>query len=140
MEMLYNNIDKSNNHAPIITSEMIEIVRANKDILNSSIDYSRDYLFDYFGYKKFEKSYLLRLNGKVVERPQHLYMRVALQVHKDDIPNVIKTYNLISQHFFTFASPTLFKEFSKLRLIVQKLVKLVVVLVFIFQILDQRVV
>jgi ribonucleotide reductase alpha subunit len=114
MEMLYNNIDKSNNHAPIITSEMIEIVRANKDILNSSIDYSRDYLFDYFGYKTFEKSYLLRLNGKVVERPQHLYMRVALQVHKDDIPNVIKTYNLISQHFFTFASPTLFNSMSHL--------------------------
>ena len=114
MEILYNNIDKSNNHAPIITSEIINIVRTHEDILNKTIDYQRDYLFDYFGYKTFEKSYLFRLNGTVVERPQHLYMRVALQVHKDDIPNVIKTYNLISQHYFTFASPTLFNSASHL--------------------------
>lgn len=114
MEILYNNIDKSNNHAPIITSEIINIVRNHEEILNKTINYHRDYLFDYFGYKTFEKSYLFRLNGTVVERPQHLYMRVALQVHKDDIPNVIKTYNLISQHYFTFASPTLFNSASHL--------------------------
>jgi ribonucleotide reductase alpha subunit len=110
MEILYNNVDLSNKHAPIITKEMVDIVRKHKDIINSTIQYSRDYLFDYFGYKTLEKSYLLRLNNKVVERPQHLYMRVALQLHKEDIENVVKTYNLISQHYFTFASPTIFNS------------------------------
>ena len=114
MQMLYNNIDNTGKHAPIITNEMNTIVQKHKEIFDTSIDYSRDYLFDYFGYKTFEKSYLLRLEKKVVERPQHLYMRVAIQVHKDDIENVLKTYNLISQHYFTFASPTLFNSMSHL--------------------------
>jgi len=114
MQLLYDNKDKTDNHAPIITKEMNDIVQKNKEIIDESIDYSRDYLFDYFGYKTIEKSYLLKIKNKVVERPQHLYMRVAIQVHKDDIPNVIKTYNLISQHYFTFASPTLFNSMSHL--------------------------
>ena len=77
-------------------------------------DYYRDYLFDYFGYKTLEKSYLMKLNGKVIERPQHLYMRVAIQVNLGDIDNVIKTYNIISQHLLTFASPTLFNSLGRL--------------------------
>jgi ribonucleoside-diphosphate reductase alpha chain len=113
MEMLYNNVDDNENHAPILTEEFIEIVRGNKQ-LNYIIDYSRDYIFDYFGYKTLEKSYLLKINGKIIERPQHLYMRVAIQVHKNDIENVIKTYNLISQHYFTFASPTNFNSGTRL--------------------------
>lgn len=114
MEMLYNNVDKSGAPMPIIADDIIQIIRENKNILNFAIDYTRDYNFDYFGYKTLEKSYLLRMYDpetqtmKVVERPQHLYMRVAVAVHKSDIANVLKTYELISQHFYTHASPTMF--------------------------------
>ena len=114
MENLYQNIDYNDNPAPILSDDIIMLVRKHHDILNEVIDYTRDYRFDYFGFKTLEKSYLMRLNGKVVERPQHLYMRVALQCHKDDIDNVIKTYNLLSQHFFTMASPTMFNGGSRL--------------------------
>jgi ribonucleoside-diphosphate reductase alpha chain len=114
MERLYSNVDKNGNPAPALANDFIELIREHKDVLNETIDYKRDYIFDYFGFKTLEKSYLMKLNGKVVERPQHLYMRVAVQVHKHDIENVIKTYNLISQHYFTFASPTMFNSGSRL--------------------------
>lgn len=114
MEKLYNNIDSNGVHAPILSDVGIEFIRQHKDILNETCDYTRDYLFDYFGYKTLEKSYLMKLNGKVIERPQHLYMRVAIQVNLGDITNVIKTYNIISQHFLTFASPTLFNSLGRL--------------------------
>lgn len=114
MEKLYENVDKNGNKAPVLSDVGIEFIREHKDILNESIDYSRDYLFDYFGFKTLEKSYLMKLNGKLVERPQHLYMRVAIQVNLGDIENVIKTYHLISQHYLTFASPTLFNGLAKL--------------------------
>lgn len=120
MENLYNNTDKSGNPMPIIADDVIEIVRANKDALNFEIDYNRDYMFDYFGFKTLERSYLMKIWDKntnemrVVERPQHLYMRVAVGIHKDDISSVIKTYHLISQHFYTHASPTLFNSSSRL--------------------------
>ncbi len=115
MEKLYNNVDTNDNPAPVLADDIISLVRKYKDILNETIDYSRDYLFDYFGFKTLEKSYLMKLSGKVLERPQHLYMRVAIQVHKDDIDNIIKTYHLISQHYFTFASPTMFNAGSRLQ-------------------------
>jgi ribonucleoside-diphosphate reductase alpha chain len=115
MEKLYNNVDTNDNPAPVLADDIISLVRKYKDILNEAIDYSRDYLFDYFGFKTLEKSYLMKLNNKVLERPQHLYMRVAIQVHKDDIDNIIKTYELISQHYFTFASPTMFNAGSRLQ-------------------------
>lgn len=115
MEKLYNNIDSNGSPAPILADDIISIIRENKDHLNEAIDYSRDYLFDYFGFKTLEKSYLMKINGKVIERPQHLYMRVAVQVHKNSIEDIIKTYNLISQHFFTFASPTMFNAGSRLQ-------------------------
>ena len=115
MEKLYNNLDTNDKPAPVLADDIIALVRKYKDILNETIDYSRDYLFDYFGFKTLEKSYLMKLNGKVLERPQHLYMRVAIQVHKDDIDNIIKTYELISQHYFTFASPTMFNAGSRLQ-------------------------
>lgn len=115
MEKLYNNVDSNGNPAPILADDIISLVRKHKDTLNDTIDYNRDYLFDYFGFKTLEKSYLMKLDGKVVERPQHLYMRVAIQVHKDSIEDIIKTYNLISQHYFTFASPTMFNAGSRLQ-------------------------
>jgi ribonucleoside-diphosphate reductase alpha chain len=115
MEKLYCNVDSNGNPAPVLADDIINLVRTHRNTLNEAIDYSRDYLFDYFGFKTLEKSYLMKLNGKVVERPQHLYMRVAIQVHKDSIEEIVKTYNLISQHYFTFASPTMFNAGSRLQ-------------------------
>jgi len=80
----------------------------HKDRLNATIDYSRDMDYDFFGFKTLEKSYLLKVEGKIVERPQHMIMRVAIGIHKTDIEAAIKTYNLISQKWFTHATPTLF--------------------------------
>ena len=120
MEALYSNTDKAGNHTPVIADDVIEIIRKNKNTINFAIDYKRDYLFDYFGYKTLEKSYLQKVLNKetdkmqVMERPQHLYMRVAIGIHKDDIESVIKTYDLISQHYYTHASPTLFNAGTRL--------------------------
>lgn len=120
MEHLYNNTDSLNKHAPILADDIIEIVRKHKNIINFAIDYNRDYLFDYFGYKTLEKSYLQKIKDKktgkmqVVERPQHLYMRVAIGIHKDDISSAITTYNLISQHYYTHATPTMFNAGTRL--------------------------
>ena len=120
MEALYNNTDKMGTHAPIIADDVIDIIRKNKNVLNFAIDYSRDYEFDYFGFKTLEKSYLMKILDKntnkmmVVERPQHLYMRVAVGIHKDNITDVLKTYNYISQHFYTHASPTMFNAGTRL--------------------------
>jgi ribonucleoside-diphosphate reductase alpha chain len=114
MEKLYNNIDSNGSPAPILADDIISIIRENKDQLNEAIDYSRDYLFDYFGFKTLEKSYLMKIKGKVIERPQHLYMRVALFCNQNSIENTIKTYNLLSQHYFTMASPVMFNSCSRL--------------------------
>jgi ribonucleoside-diphosphate reductase alpha subunit len=120
MESLYNNTDKANAHTPVLADDVIDVVRKHKDQIDSVIDYNRDYLFDYFGFKTLEKSYLVKLMDKesgkmrVVERPQHLYMRVAIGIHKDDIQNAIKTYHYISQHFYTHASPTMFNAGTRL--------------------------
>lgn len=120
MERLYCNTDKADNPAPILADDVIEVVRQHKNTLNFAIDYNRDYLFDYFGYKTLEKSYLQKILNKktgvmeVVERPQHLYMRVAVGIHKDNIDAILKTYDLISQHYYTHASPTLFNAGTRL--------------------------
>ena len=114
MEKLYTNVDSNGNLAPILADDIISIIREYKDQLNEAIDYSRDYLFDYFGFKTLEKSYLMKINGKVVERPQHLYMRVALFCNQNSIENTIKTYHLLSQHYFTMASPVMFNSCSRL--------------------------
>ncbi len=95
----------------LFSDNFVEFVRTFKTELNDTIDYNRDYLFDYFGIKTLEKSYLVKINGKTIERPQHLYMRVAIAVSmKDGLNAVIETYNLISQHYLTFASPVLFNS------------------------------
>lgn len=120
MERLYANTDKAGNSAPILADDIIEIIRRHKNTLNFAIDYNRDYLFDYFGYKTLERSYLQKILDKdtgkmqVVERPQHLYMRVAVGIHKDNISAILKTYDLISQHYYTHASPTLFNAGTRL--------------------------
>ena len=120
MEGLYNNTDRAGNPSPIIADDVMEVIRKHKNTINFTIDYNRDYLFDYFGYKTLERSYLQKILDKttdkmrVVERPQHLYMRVAIGIHKDDIESIVKTYHLISQHYYTHASPTLFNAGTRL--------------------------
>jgi ribonucleoside-diphosphate reductase alpha chain len=107
--LLYNYIDnKTGDEAPLLADDVYDIIQKNADILDASIIYERDYHFDFFGFKTLEKSYLLKVNGKIVERPQHLFMRVALGIHKNDIDSAIETYNLMSEKWFIHATPTLF--------------------------------
>ncbi|MBI1836510.1 MAG: ribonucleoside-diphosphate reductase subunit alpha [Flavobacteriia bacterium] len=109
MEDLYNYIDpKTNQKAALLADDVYEAVMANKDLLDSSIIYDRDFRYDYFGFKTLTRSYLMKLNGKISERPQQMLMRVAIGIHKNDIQSAIKTYNLMSEGWFTHATPTLF--------------------------------
>jgi ribonucleoside-diphosphate reductase alpha chain len=107
---LYNFIDLNGNHCPIISENMWKIVNNNKDFFDNTIDYERDYLFDYFGLKTLERSYLFRINNIIVERPQHMWMRVAVGIHGDDLESVKLTYDLMSLKYFTHATPTLFNS------------------------------
>jgi ribonucleoside-diphosphate reductase alpha chain len=109
MEALYNYIDpKTGKKAPLIADDVHEIIQKNAQELDSTIIYDRDFGYDYFGFKTLERSYLLKLDGKVAERPQHMIMRVAVGIHKEDIASAIETYNLMSERWFTHATPTLF--------------------------------
>ncbi|MBC9914088.1 ribonucleoside-diphosphate reductase subunit alpha [Chitinophaga varians] len=109
MRKLYNYIDpKTGKNAALLSDEVWDIIEKNADTLDSNIIYDRDFAFDYFGFKTLERSYLLKTDGKVVERPQHMFMRVSVGIHKEDIESAIKTYNLMSERWFTHATPTLF--------------------------------
>jgi ribonucleoside-diphosphate reductase alpha chain len=109
MKALYQYVDpKTGQNASLIGKETWKVIQANAALLDSTIIYDRDYGYDYFGYKTLEKSYLLKLNNKIVERPQHMLMRVAVGIHGENIDNVIQTYNLLSERWFTHATPTLF--------------------------------
>lgn len=106
---LYHYVNPKNGiHSPMISKEVLDIVNKHKDELNSAIVYDRDFNFNYFGFKTMERSYLLRINGEVAERPQHMIMRVAVGIHGDDIESALETYNLMSLRYFIHASPTLF--------------------------------
>lgn len=106
---LYHYVNPRNNvAAPMISKETYEIVMKHADELNSAIVYDRDFNYNFFGFKTLERSYLLRIDGKVAERPQHLLMRVSVGIHGNDIEKAIETYHLMSQKYFTHASPTLF--------------------------------
>ncbi|EGV66036.1 ribonucleotide-diphosphate reductase subunit rnr1 [Yamadazyma tenuis] len=106
---LYDYINpKTGKHSPMISDETYAVIQKHADELNSAIVYDRDFNYNYFGFKTLERSYLLRIDGKVAERPQHLIMRVAVGIHGDDIERVIETYNYMSQRYFTHGSPTLF--------------------------------
>jgi ribonucleoside-diphosphate reductase alpha subunit len=100
--------DAQGRQAGLISSDVRTFVDANAAALDDAVDYTRDYDYDYFGFKTLEKSYLLRLRGKVAERPQHMLMRVACGIHSGDLDAAVETYNLMSQRFFTHATPTLF--------------------------------
>jgi len=108
INMLYTVTDIHGNKNPLISDELWNIVQIHKDKLNSIINYDRDYNYDYFGFKTLERSYLLKVNGKIVERPQHMIMRVALGIHGWDLKEAIETYELMSTRYFTHATPTLF--------------------------------
>jgi len=108
VHILYKNVDNHDSHTPLVSEELYNIVIRNKEKLNTYIDYQRDYLFDYFGFKTLERAYLLRLNKKIIERPQHMWMRVAIGIHGNDIKEVLQTYDLMSKKYFTHATPTLF--------------------------------
>ena len=99
---------KTGKQAPMIADDVHRIIMENKETLDSAIIYDRDFAYNYFGFKTLERSYLLRINGKIVERPQHMIMRVAVGIHGSNIDRVIETYNLMSERYFTHASPTLF--------------------------------
>jgi len=106
---LYNYINpKTGQKAPLVAEDVYQIVMENADRLDSGIIYNRDYEYDYFGFKTLERAYLLKLNNKVAERPQHMIMRVAVGIHKDDIDAALETYELMSEKWFTHATPTLF--------------------------------
>jgi len=109
IEALYNYIDPKNGlNASLIADDVYKIVMENAHTLDSSIIYDRDFGYDYFGFKTLERSYLLKMNNRVAERPQHMIMRVAVGIHKNDIEAALKTYNLMSERWFTHATPTLF--------------------------------
>ena len=109
IRLLYNYTDnKTGKVLPLIADDVYQIINEHAELLDSTIIYDRDYGFDYFGFKTIEKSYLLKVDGKIVERPQHMYMRVAIGIHKNDIDSAIKTYHLMSERWFTHATPTLF--------------------------------
>jgi ribonucleotide reductase alpha subunit len=110
---LYNNTDIHNNSYPLVSEELYNIVSKNKEKLNTYIDYQRDYLFDYFGFKTLERAYLIKVNKKIIERPQHMWMRVAIGIHGNDIKDVLLTYDLLSKKYFTHATPTLFNSGTK---------------------------
>jgi ribonucleoside-diphosphate reductase alpha chain len=113
MRRLYNYVDvATQKKLPLIADDVMQIIEEHAELLDSTIIYDRDFGFDYFGFKTLEKSYLLKVDGKIAERPQHMYMRVAVGIHKEDIESAIKTYHLMSERWMTHATPTLFNAGS----------------------------
>ncbi|WP_264553279.1 ribonucleoside-diphosphate reductase subunit alpha [Flavobacterium sp. N2038] len=109
MKDMYHYVNPRNGQdAPLISDEVFKVIQENSAFLDSHIIYTRDFNYDYFGFKTLERSYLLKINGKIVERPQHMLMRVSVGIHLDDLKSVIETYDLMSKKFFTHATPTLF--------------------------------
>ncbi len=107
-EMFHYVNPRTNQQAPLLSEEVHKVIMDNAEFLNSHIIYNRDFNYDYFGFKTLERSYLLKINGKIVERPQHMLMRVSVGIHLNDLDSVIETYDLMSKKFFTHATPTLF--------------------------------
>jgi ribonucleoside-diphosphate reductase alpha subunit len=111
MSDLYHYIDpKTNERAALLADDVYEIIMNNKELLDSSIIYDRDFRYDYFGFKTLTRSYLMKLDGKIAERPQQMLMRVAVGIHKNDLASALKTYEMMSEGWFTHATPTLFNS------------------------------
>ncbi len=111
MNDLYTYVNpRTGKDAPLLSDEVYEVIKNNAEELDSAIIYNRDFGYDYFGFKTLERSYLLKLNGQIVERPQHMLMRVSIGIHLNDLAAVKETYELMSKKFFTHATPTLFNS------------------------------
>tara|TARA_R110002051_G_scaffold136596_1_gene209253 strand:- start:990 stop:3467 length:2478 start_codon:yes stop_codon:yes gene_type:complete len=109
MKDLYVYVNPRNGKkSPLISDEVFKVITENAEVLDSTIIYNRDFGYDYFGFKTLERSYLLKINGQIAERPQHMLMRVAVGIHLNDLESVVETYELMSKKFFTHATPTLF--------------------------------
>ena len=109
MKRLYTYVDpRTGENAPLLSKEAYKVIREHAALLDRTIDYSRDFTYDFFGFKTLERSYLMKLDNKIVERPQHMLMRVAVGIHMDDIESAIDTYHMLSEKWFTHATPTLF--------------------------------
>jgi ribonucleoside-diphosphate reductase alpha chain len=108
MKTLYQNKNGKFVQSPLVSHELMKVVTEYKDVFESMIQYKRDYLIEYFGFKTLEYSYLMKINGKIIERPQHMWLRVAIGIHGDDLKRIKETYDLMSQKYFTHATPTLF--------------------------------
>ena len=108
IQSLWDNKDVHGIHTPLINERLYNIVKANSTKINDVIDYTKDYNYDYFGFKTLERAYLLRVGSRVIERPQHMLMRIALSIHKDDLKEAIKVYKAMSDGYFTHATPTMF--------------------------------
>lgn len=107
-EMFHYINPRTNKESPLLAEEVHKVIMENAEFLDSHIIYNRDFNYDYFGFKTLERSYLLKINGKIVERPQHMLMRVSVGIHLDDLKSVLETYDLMSKKYFTHATPTLF--------------------------------
>jgi ribonucleoside-diphosphate reductase alpha chain len=110
MTLLYNYQDKHDKHSPIVSEDLFTIIHKYGEELESLCDYSRDYLIDYFGFKTLDRAYLMKINKVTVERPQHMWLRVAIGIHYDNIPKIKETYEMMSLKYFTHATPTLFNS------------------------------
>ena len=109
VKQLYEYVDpKTGKNASLIAEDVYKVIMENAELLDSNIIYDRDFRYDFFGFKTLERSYLLKLDGQITERPQHMLMRVSVGIHKNDVEAAIKTYNLMSEGWFTHATPTLF--------------------------------
>ncbi len=109
MSDMYHYINpRTGKESPLLSDEVYEVIKNNAEFLDSHVIYNRDFNYDYFGFKTLERSYLLKINGKIVERPQHMLMRVSVGIHLNDLQAVIETYDLMSKKYFTHATPTLF--------------------------------
>ena len=111
MSDLYFYINpRTGKKAPLLSDEVYQVIQDNAEMLDSAIIYNRDFNYDYFGFKTLERSYLLKLNGQIAERPQHMLMRVSLGIHLHDMDSALETYELMSKKYFTHATPTLFNS------------------------------
>jgi len=110
VKVLYNNYNHFDFHCPLVSQELYELAQQYEELINSRINHNRDYLLDYFGFKTLEKSYLMKCNGQIVERPQHLWMRVAIGLYGKNITQALECYDELSQKLYTHATPTLFNS------------------------------
>ena len=112
VKQLYQYLDKHNKSSPLVSEELYQLSRLHGDTFDNMCNYSRDYLIDYFGFKTLERSYLMKINGKIVERIQHMWLRVAIGIHGNNLEKIKETYDCMSQKYFTHATPTLFNAGS----------------------------